>query len=208
MKIGIGVTTYKRPKCLAKWKEQVYNTITNDDVTIYVAEDTDDDRKGIAARKNECLRALKDCEYVFLFDDDCYPTQAGWIKFFVNSGFEHLVYCDPKFHKCKSEHNNLLLFEKCGGVFMFMKKSAIERVGAFNESYGLYGYEHADYSNRILNIGGLSYPVLKGTEKYIYAEDYSNPKHKSSIKEAERLKHIDFSNNIYNNTIHKIYLPL
>ena len=197
MKIGIGVTTYKRPKCLAKWKEQIDKTTTNDHVIIHVAEDTDEDRKGIAFRKNECLRALKDCDYVFLFDDDCYPIQAGWIKFFVNSGYEHLIYCDPKFHPMRGEIGELQIYNDCGGVFMFMQKSAIDRIGAFDMSFGLYGFEHADYSNRIL--GSKAYPVLKGTEKYIYAEDYSNPKHKSSINDSEKMK-LAFSviNNYHN----------
>ena len=204
MKIGIGVTTYKRPKCLAKFREQVYNTITNDDVTIYVAEDTDEDRKGVAWRKNECLRALKDCDYVFLFDDDCYPIQAGWIKFFVNSGYEHLIYCDPKFHGLRNEIDDLLIYNDCGGVFMFMKKSAIERVGGFNLFFGLYGFEHAEYSNRILQ--SRVYPVLKDTDKYIYAEDYSNPKHKSSITQHEKMKLVSSSINVYNKPISSQYI--
>jgi len=206
MKIGIGVTTYKRPRCLAKWKEQVEKTYTNDNVVIYVAEDTVEDRKGVAYRKNECLRALKDCDYVFLFDDDCYPIQAGWIKFFINSGYEHLIYCHPKFHGLKTETDDLLIYNDCGGVFMFMQKSAIERVGGFNEDFGLYGFEHAEYSNRILN--SRAYPVLKKTEEYIYAEDYSNRKHKSSITKNEKTKLVSSSINIYNKPISNQYIPL
>jgi GT2 family glycosyltransferase len=204
MKIGIGVTTYKRPKCLAKWLEQVDKTYTNDYVIIHVAEDTDEDRRGVAYRKNECLRALKDCDYVFLFDDDCYPIQAGWIKFFIYSGYEHLIYCDPKFHGLRNEIGNLLVYNDCGGVFMFMAKSAIERVGGFNEDFGLYGFEHAEYSNRILN--SRAYPVLKGTENYIYAEDYSNPKHKSSITQHEKMKLVFSSINVYNKPISNQYI--
>jgi len=197
MKIGIGVTTYKRPKCLSKWKEQVNKTIFNENVIIYVAEDSDEDRKGVAFRKNECLKALKDCDYVFLFDDDCYPVQEGWLEYFINSGYEHLIYCDPKFHGLRNEIDDLLIYNDCGGVFMFMQKSAIERVGGFNLNFGLYGFEHADYSNRIMQ--SRVYPVLKGTEKYIYAEDYSNPKHKSSITQHEKMKHIDKSRITYYN---------
>lgn len=206
MKIGIGVTTYKRPKCLAKWKEQVNKTIFNENVIIYVAEDSDEDRKGVAFRKNECLKALKDCDYVFLFDDDCYPVQEGWLEFFINSGYEHLIYCDPKFHGLRNEIGDLLMYNDCGGVFMFMQKSAIERVGGFNNNFGFYGFEHADYSNRIMQ--SSVYPVLKGTEKYIYAEDYSNPKHKSSITQHEKMKHIEKSRiTYYNKQFTNQYIP-
>ena len=186
MKIGIGVTTYNRPECLSKWISQVAKTIFNDNVLIYIAADTDEDRKGIAYRKNECLRAFKDCDYVFLFDDDCYPIREAWMEFFINSGYEHLLYCDPKQHNLRNQIADLLVYNDCGGVFMFMQKSAIERVGAFNESFGLYGFEHVDYSNRILQ--SKAYPVLNNTEQYIYSEDYSNINHKSSMSNGERTK--------------------
>jgi hypothetical protein len=89
---------------------------------------------------------------------------------------------------------------------MFMAKSAIERVGGFNEDFGLYGFEHAEYSNRILN--SRVYPVLKGTEEYIYAEDYSNRKHKSSITQHEKTKLVSSSINIYKKPISNQYIPL
>jgi GT2 family glycosyltransferase len=126
------------------------------------------------------------------------------MEFFINSGYEHLIYCDPKFHGLRNEISDLLMYNDCGGVFMFMKKSAIERVGGFNLDFGLYGFEHAEYSSRILQ--SRIYPVLKGTEKYIYAEDYSNPKHKSSITEDEKMKLVFTSINVYNKPITNQYI--
>ena len=206
MKIGIGVTTYKRPKCLEKWKEQINKTTLIDNATIYIAEDTDANRKGVAYRKNECLRALTECDYVFLFDDDCYPIKQGWIEYFVQSGYEHLIYCNPNSHKLRNKIGDLLIYKDCGGVFMFMQKSAIDRVGGFNEIFGIYGFEHAEYSERIL--GSKSYPVLENTNEYIYAEDYSNKNHKSSITSDEKVKHayknISLSQSKYINK----YIPL
>ena len=206
MKIGIGVTTYKRPECLAKWKEQIDKTITNDHVIIHVAEDTDEDRKGIAYRKNECLRALKDCDYIFLFDDDCYPIQAGWMDFFINSGHEHLLFCSPKHHKIRGVFNDVTIYEESAGVFLFICKSAIDRVGGFNEEFGIYGFEHANYSNRIL--GTKFYPVLNNTDVYLYAEDYSNPQHKSSINTAEKTQHAFKNISLYNSTQNKTHISL
>jgi len=206
MKIGIGVTTYNRPECLAKWIEQIDKTTSQENTLTYIAADTDEDRKGIAARKNECLRALKDCDYVFLFDDDCYPIKAGWINFFVNSGYEHLLYCTRLRHKKRNKIGDLLIFEDCGGVFMFMKKSAIDRVGAFNERFGLYGFEHADYSNRILN--SKLYPTLVDTDKYIYAADYANPNHKSSITLQDKATAIYLGGKLYHSDDLEKYIPL
>jgi glycosyltransferase involved in cell wall biosynthesis len=80
MKIGIGVSTYKRPECLAKCLEQIKKHTDMNNVTLVIATDTDQDRKGIAYRKNECLRALQHCDHIFLFDDDCWPIKDGWVE--------------------------------------------------------------------------------------------------------------------------------
>lgn len=190
MNIGIGVTTYNRPEMLSKCLHKIHKFVNPDfaNYIIHVAEDTDTDRRGVAYRKNECLKALKECDFVFLFDDDCYPIAPNWVEFFVNSGFRHLLYCKEGIHKKRSSYSNLDLFLDCGGVFMFMDKQTIDSVGAFDENYKMYGFEHADYSARIMD--DKIYPVLQGTENYIYAEDYSNPKHKSSISDQEKQLHI------------------
>ena len=67
---------------------------------------------------------------------------------------------------------------------MYLKRSAIDKVGAFNEDYGLYGCEHADYSYRIL--GAEKYPVLVNTEQYIYAEDYYDWRFQSAMDNKEK----------------------
>src|SRR3990167_10622112 len=105
MKMGVGVTTYNRPKHLELWKEQIskfsstnspgyyFETyIANDGIVSFDKQQTLS-RKGIAYRKNECLRVLKDCDYVFLFDDDCFPIKSGWVGFFIEA------------HKASGQHH-------------------------------------------------------------------------------------------------------
>jgi glycosyltransferase involved in cell wall biosynthesis len=238
MKIGIGVTTYNRPETFKKCVKNIWdNTFDNNkagailygqqewqpknkehEIHWYFAKDTDEHRTGVAARKNECLIALKDCDHIFLFDDDCYPIKDGWIDFFINSGEEHLLFLNKAIHNKRIVEIGLYsgdelkytkeLYNDCGGVFMYMTKQAIERVGAFNEKFGLYGFEHAEYSIRILGEHG-KYPMLKGTEEYLYAEDYSNPNHKSSIGDEEKQKHIKNNRDkFFKEPIKNIYLPL
>ena len=95
MKIGIGVTSYNRPKHLDLWVEQIL-PITPENVKVHIEVDKDTDRMGVAYRKNECLKALKGCDYIFLFDDDCFPIAEGWIDFFINAhketGQHHFLY--------------------------------------------------------------------------------------------------------------------
>ena len=206
MRVGIGVTTYKRPEMLEKCLASI-EKYTKGGYKLHVAIDTDRDRKGVAYRKNECLRALKDCDHVFLFDDDCYPIKEGWEDLFINSGQEHLLFLNNGLHNLYGKLNSVHIYENCGGVFMYMTKAVIERVGAFNEDFKTWGFEHAEYSIRILGEHGI-YPMLVGTEQYLYSEDYSNPLHKSSITNEEKQLLFDKNFPIFRQPIKNIYLPL
>jgi GT2 family glycosyltransferase len=208
MRVGIGVTSYNRPECLKECLEHINKHTFMDNVTLYVAQDTDEDRQGIAKRKNECLRALKDCDYVFLFDDDCFPIKDGWMEFFINSGNSHLLFLNDKLHNPFSSMNGRTWYKNCGGVFMFMDKETILRVGGFNEKFFIYGFEHAEYSIRILGKHGI-YPALNYTDEYLFAHDYSTTNHKSSITDEEKKQHVRNNwDKFFKESITQIYLPL
>ena len=205
--IGVGVTTYNGTARLLKFLEHLTKNSTYE-YKLHMAQDTDKDRRGVAFRKNECLRALKHCDHVFLFDDDCFPIKEGWEDFFINSKQEHLLYLDRQHNERGiSMDGSLQYFTDCGGVFMYMTKKVVERVGAFDERFDTWGFEHVNYSIRILG-GHGTYPHLVGTRRYLYSEDYSNPNHTSSITKEE--KSLLFKKNlpIFTEPIKQIYLPL
>ena len=209
MRVGISCTTYNRPEVLAKWKEQIAKHTNMDNVLIYIADDSPE-RKGVAYRKNECLRALKDCDYVFLFDDDCYPTKDGWVDFFINnSEGKHLLFMDTKFHRIIPfmSDSKFNCFADCGGVFMFLTKEHIKKVGAFNEEFLPWGFEHAEYSQRIYNQKNY-YLQLAGTNNYLFAEDYNNPMFKSSVTNEEKNLLFKKYINKFANGYEKRYIPL
>lgn len=216
-KIGIGITTYNRPECLLECVTHIERH-TKQNYELHIAIDTDEDRQGVAKRKNQCLRALKDCDYVFLFDDDVKVIKDNWINFFIESQQDHLLFLNRGLHQKKAIEINLCdqsgirytveHYHDCGGVFMFMTKKAIDKVGAFNEKFEKYGFEHCEYSVRILGEYN-KYPMLKGTDQYLFAHDYSTPGHKSSITDTEKREHI--SNNwdkFFKEPIKDIYIPL
>lgn len=204
VKIGIGITTYNRPECLKECIEHIHKHTIMDNCIIHIAKDTDEDRRGIAYRKNECLRALQDCDYVFLFDDDCFPIKNGWIEFCINEDAEHLLFLSDKIHTPITEKS----YKDCGGVFMFMTKPVIKRVGAFNEKFNIYGFEHAEYSNRITG-NRMSYPTNICLNRYLFAHDYSTPGHKSSISDKEKNKHVkDNWCKFFDEPIVNIHIPL
>lgn len=216
MRIGVGVTTYNRPECLKKCLGQIkLHTLTNgstiyDEVKIHVSEDTDQDRKGVAARKNECLRALKDCDHIFLLDDDTYPIQDRWIENFVNSEYKHLLYLTSQHRPFIHCGDGSTIYLDCGGVFMYMAKECVDKIGAFNEEFKIWGYEHAEYSKRIALATGehYMYRSLDNTSEFIYAHDYSDPDHKSSISNKEKQKYFNENLPKFKEPIKQIYIPL
>lgn len=227
MQIGIGVTTYKRPEVLHNWIKY-FNLYAPQNVVLSVADDGGE-RKGIAARKNENLRELKDCDHIFLFDDDCHPINLGWEKLFIETGEEHLLYLKEtgiieKVGGYRKRNQNLgsikysnyiEIFNNCGGVMMYLTKKAVETVGAFDERFGLYGYEHADYSIRC-NRAGLTanpYQSPSGASDYIRALDWDNPDNvpiKSSMADdiADIPKLLIKARNVFDEKDRPIYIPL
>jgi hypothetical protein len=188
--IGIGVTTtLNRRNIMYEWLKH-YNQYAPETAKVHIHLDIE--RKGIAYSKNENLFNLKDCEHIFLFDDDCHPISNDWYDYFIESNEEHLLYLNST-HKLIHEENNVEHYENCGGVFMYISKKAFETVGYFELKYGLYGFEHASYSQRIFKAGltKTPYQQLKNTDKYLYAYDY-NPEciHKSSITEQDKAQSI------------------
>ena len=191
---GIGITTKDRPHLLKELVDSIHKYTDMTNAVLHI-EDDSIDRLGVAKRKNNCLRALKDCSHVFLLDDDVKIIKDGWIEFFIESKQEHLLFLNRGLHQKKAIEDNLFnenklkytveYYHDCGGVFLFMTKEVIEKVGAFNEKFTPYGFEHCEYSIRILGEHG-NYPMLKGTDEYIFANDYSTPNHKSSITDAEK----------------------
>ena len=217
MRVGLGLTANDRPQMLAECLQSIYKHTDMSNVTLYVADDTFD-KVGVAKKKNECLRALKDNDFIFLLDDDVKIIKDGWIEFFVESKQNHLLFLNRGLHQKKAIEDNLFnenelkytveYYHDCGGVFLFMTKEVIEKVGAFNEKFEKYGFEHCEYSIRILGEQN-NYPMLKRTDEYIFAHDYSTYGHKSSITEKE--KQICIKNNwtkFFNEPIKKIYIPL
>ena len=190
MKIGIGITTYKRDDllkvCLDKISEH-----TKSEYTLYVAKDSDEDRRGIALRKNECLFHLQDCDYIFLFDDDCYPIKDGWETFFIeaskHTNYHHFNYLTSKNHLEKNYYFHgdwtIQSYHKCGGVFLFLTKEVLKKVGGLFDEYDMYGFEHLGYTLRIMMSGLIPemYLCPSGADEYLFAHDYENENFASTL---------------------------
>ncbi len=121
---------------------------------------------------------------------------------------------------CKgSKEYPITEYNNSSGCMMFFTREAIQRVGAYNEAYGIYGFEHADYSNRIHRAGFAelgAYTCPAGAGEYIYSLDLDNHlpfnkqlNHAPSLPITEALKSIEKNKVIYSQSqTESIYLPL
>lgn len=108
--IGIGITTRNREEIFSKSLQQIKKFLPVNSRLIVVDDNSKDKKKnlevdeyfyskvrnGIAKSKNKCLELLEDCEHIFLFDDDFYPTKRNWDKHYIRasqlSGSKHLSF--------------------------------------------------------------------------------------------------------------------
>lgn len=198
--IGIGVTTYERPQVFELFMRQLSKYMPAN-ARLYVAKDI----PNVSQAKNECLKALQDCDHIFLFDDDCFPIAENWTYYFIKSNLSHTLYM-------KSQHNAQLItddytvFNDCSGVFMYLTKEVVTKVGYFGD-YGRYGFEHAGYSHRIHKAGltPYKYICLNDTHKYIHSLDLDGPfegvESKPTLTPQEAIKCINENRNIFLNEI-------
>lgn len=223
-RIGIGISSYKRPEHLDLCLRQIFKhtpaihpcvdfteyTWQNEEsyYKFYVAKDI----PNIAKAKNECLYNLRDCDHIFLFDDDCFPVKDGWVEDYVNSEHHHLLHLSDRNIKFK-EFKDYSCYRECGGCFMYIRKDVFEKVGYFNSEYRQYGFEHAGYTNRVFN-AGLTYEKYMSLNDYILCSlDYQGEgdwgvKHKPSITDYKAMQEsIDYNRKVFEREINgdKIY---
>lgn len=205
--IGIGITTRHRSSVLSLTIENIVK-FKPSNCKIVVSDDSDQEdsiiqnkkicesynveyihdgkRKGVAKNKNACILALIDCDHFFLFDDDCYPIKNDWaehvIKCHQESGVHHFNLLEPQCHNLikETQYSDFIIqeYHMVGGVFMYLSKEVVNKVGAFNKDYDVYGFEHASYTYRVFKSGlhnGLGINLtIKDLQEYIFSLDYSS----------------------------------
>lgn len=209
MRIGIGITTNNRPKLLKELLDSIHTFTDLKNCIVYVADDSND-CKGVAVKKNECLRDLKDCDHVFLLDDDVRILKSGWIENCINSGYDHLLYLNESHNKFIDCGDGSSIYADCGGVFMYMTKKAIDNVGSFNEAFTRWGFEHAEYSKRIAlaTKQQYNYRSLNNMRDFIFAHDYETLAHRSTITDLEKQRYFDENLPKFKIPIKRIFIPL
>jgi len=217
--IGIGITT--TPNRSNYFRQCLDNMMLHTENVCKLYTHVDEFGKGVAYSKNECLYNLRDCDFIFLFDDDCWPIMKGWetdlIKAHITSGEKHFLFLDERTHgKRKPIGVGYSSFENCGGVFMsFDNRNVLieNEVGYMDYEYKRWGFEHAGYSQRIYRANLTSSPYIMPNflPSYLYAVDY-DPQIKavSSLTNEEKSANFEHNRQIFvsectNSPIYKPY---
>lgn len=191
MNIGIAITTRNRPEVLeVALKHFVHFWPKNYKVKMWVVDDFSDNehfdklwdlaceypqvaflfsgkRLGIAKAKNECLELTKDCDYVFLFDDDCFPQMEEWADLYINQAkylnIHHMMHLEQRgiLKKVGYKHS-IDSYNNCAGCMLFFTRHALNVLGGFNKGFDIYGYEHAEITLRAHRAG-----LTNGYGKYV-----------------------------------------
>lgn len=200
MKIGIAVTTYHRDGianyCIEQWEKN-----SPDDFELIVVKDI----QGVARAKNICLKLLYEAGVTdfFLADDDCYPISKDWWKPYVNHKEPYLMYQfklsnkPPRDMRIIKKTKTTIAYSHTRGAMIYVNKKVLDTVGGMDTRY-VFGYEHADWTNRIHNSGLTKYRAMDipGSDKLFYCLDQDGLI-KSSVPETLRRRNLVKNRRLY-----------
>jgi GT2 family glycosyltransferase len=185
-KIGVGITTYNRPKYLQQTIVGVANHILPyvDRVVVYNdGSDKSYDKTyrwmkretpqievidaqtnhGVAYAKNQLFANLMDdCDFIFLLEDDVVPTHknaiVGYLAAAKMTGLDHFCFAHhgPANTKAVGINGPIVFWPNCVGAYCFYTKQLLEEVGLMDENFK-NAWEHVEHSWRIMKKRGLDY---------------------------------------------------
>lgn len=235
MKIGIGITTFKRPKNLELILENL-STLDRDRFFVVIAQDGNDhyptfpdvefipstQQKGVAHTKNKCLTRMieENCDYYFLLDDDVLPNAEVFDYFIETSkitGIEHLQFGDIDGNKLITSvvydetGRGLHIRPHCKGAFLFITKNLLNKIGLWDEGF-TNALEHVDFTYRCMKEEGLPFwyfvePI--NSKKYITnIEGESTITDKEKYQENKNKSFVHWYEKYKFNMVDIPYLPL
>lgn len=242
--LGIGITTRNRMRIQMHQRERV-EQFTRQPHKLVVIDDNSElptplaiwshKRLGVAAAKTACLWRLQDCDPIILLDDDIWPIEDDWVALLQGAaaaaGIQHLIYVpatgqaghawDASF-VCTGTHvygdYTLQTYAQCAGVLLYLTQTVLQQVGAFGKYPGVYGFEHAGYSQRIAKAGLMGklgpYVTVQGLKERMWSIDFDGPPSDvtycvaSSLSAAEAQQSVNQNGRFMQAEIGHIYQPL
>lgn len=118
----------------------------------------DTERKGAASARNNLLKQMEGKDYIFIFDDDCWPVLPEWkyriINWMIKNEVGYLAGLDYKSIDILRGYNDTIISASPYiGAFSVFSKKCIEKIGYYNTAYDRYGFEDVAYSRRAKEAG-------------------------------------------------------
>lgn len=121
-------------------------------------------RLGVAGNSNRLLRCLARFDSFLLLNDDVEILMHGWDTFYRDaarrSGAHHFVFNQPGVYGSqpgvRDEIGGMVtsaVYERPHGAILFGTRQLVDEIGYFDESYGIYGFEHVDWSTKAYERG-------------------------------------------------------
>lgn len=177
---AIGITTYNRPAVLEFTLSQ-FDKFKFPGELIVIDDHSkggcskrcirNPKRLGIAKSKNKCISLLKEHDKIFLFDDDCFPIRDKWWE--IYNGEHHYAHASYPAQAVKQYAGRNAYWNGALGCAMMIDQTVLKECGGMDSRFGLYGYEHVEYTMRIYRSGLIPYPWItpKNVQDYIWAMD-------------------------------------
>jgi hypothetical protein len=115
-------------------------------------------RAGVSVVKNKCLELLQNCEHIFLSDDDVFPTDKNWFLPYAAGNLWHACYIFDRVLLNETFHYKS--YDLPRGCLLYFRKTCIQFAGGFDTNFKMYGYDQAELSRRIYNMGLTPAPYI------------------------------------------------
>lgn len=182
---------------------------TNSEVPAWLQKQTDivvltnQKRLGIAGNTNRLLRCLSRFKYGIILNDDVEILRSGWEHFYrkahETTNIHHFCYQQAGVYGAKRNNKFKLIGntkiktikDKPHGAVMFFTHKIFQKIGYFDESFGMYGMEHVDWSTRAsrCKIQPDGFHDVIGSERYFktHQENSAVPQRTSELSKSRKI---------------------
>jgi 2-polyprenyl-3-methyl-5-hydroxy-6-metoxy-1,4-benzoquinol methylase len=160
---------------------------------------------GIAECKNECIKALSDCDCIFLADDDMLYNGKWW-ELYINAsektGIEHFSFYVPQpYHKpfeiIDYKGVKLTKYDELNGCLLFFTQKSIKTVGMFKHNDNKHFLEHPMHTQRCVDNGLIPfYCDVNGIRNYVRLNKSSYEGKSMQVNHNTKMQY----DNLYANT--------
>lgn len=224
--IGVGVLSFNRLGCVKRLIQSIRKYTNLNRTTVIVSDESTDinvtkwlkeqndiitlsnkNRLGVAGQTNRLLRCLKRFKYKLILNDDVEILKSNWETLYFSAmkstGYHHFCMQMPGVYGSKeAKPNNVkgvaitTIDSKPHGAVLALDDVAFNKVGYFDERFGIYGMEHVDWSRRVSlsKIQPPGYHDLAGSDAFfrIHGEQ-------SAVDNTKRLAELQKSRQMFEN---------